>query len=89
MSELVVRRLAGATPGTVIALQRHLLGLSGRERPSSQPVLIFAHGRETSALLGRYQTYGPGRSDPPPPHVFRRLSGGRATAMGPMYWLWR
>ena len=83
MSELLVRRLTGARSGALIALQRHLLGLSGRERPTRDPVLLFAETSEQVALLGRYQSFGPGRTDAPPSNVTRRLSGGRAAALGP------
>lgn len=83
MSELLVRRESGATPGTVLALQRHRLGLCARERPTSAPVLVFATCEDSGALLGRYQSFHPGRTDGVPPHISRRLSGGRAAAIGP------
>ena len=54
-----------------------------RERPTTAPVLLFAECEAEAALLGRYQSYRPGRTDTPPAHVFRRLSGGRAGAVGP------
>lgn len=83
MSQLAVRRLAADTPGRVLALQRHLLGLSGRQRPTPTPVLILATCVEYGAMLGRYQSFGAGRTEPPPTTVHRRQTGGRAVAAGP------
>ncbi len=83
MSQLVVRRLPDTTPGHVLALQRHLLGLSVRARATDRPVLLLAECAHSGVVLGHYQSFDPGCTDPPPPAVHRRQTGGRATAIGP------
>lgn len=83
MSVLVVRRLSSRSPDAVLALQRHLLGLSARARSTKEPVLVLSTAEAPGALLGRFQSYGPGRTDAPPAGIHRRLSGGRAAAAGP------
>ena len=89
MSVLTVRRLRDTTPETVLAFQRYLLGLSARERSTKQPVLILAECAEPAALLGRYQSFGPlVQAATAPAGIQRRLTGGRATAIGPgILWL--